>query len=66
MLSKPDWIIEQLSQAEVDDVVQAGDAFRVTLRALGGTVTHLLKMASVKDVTECRRGFARVLDLPYN
>jgi len=59
-------IIEQLSQAEVDDVVQAGDAFRVTLRVLGGIVTHVLKMAAAKDVTEYRRGFARVLDLPYN
>jgi hypothetical protein len=59
-------IVEQLSLAEVDDVVQAGDAFRVTLRVLGGTVTHGLKMASAKDVTEYRRGFARVLDLPYN
>jgi hypothetical protein len=53
-------IIEQLSQAEVDDVVQAGDAFRVTLRVLGGIVTHVLKIASAKDVTEYRRGFARV------
>jgi hypothetical protein len=59
-------ILEQLSQAEVDDVVEAGDAFRVTLRVLGGTVTHLLKMPSAKDVFEYRRGFARVLDLPYN
>ena len=59
-------VIEQLSQAEVDDVVQAGDAFLVTLRVLGGTVTHLLKMPSAKDVFEYRRGFARVLDLPYN
>jgi len=59
-------IIEQLSQADVDDVVQAGDAFRVTLRVLGGTVTHLLKMPSAKDVFEYRRGFARVLDLPYS
>lgn len=59
-------IIEQLSQAEVDDVVQAGDSFRVALRVLGGTVTHLLKMPSAKDVFEYRRGFARVLDLPYN
>lgn len=59
-------IIEPLSQAEVDDVVQAGDSFRVTLRVLGGTVTHLLKMPSAKDVFEYRRGFARVLDLPYN
>ncbi len=59
-------IIEQLSQAEVDDVVQAGDVFRVTLRVLGGVVTHVLKMPSAKDVFEYRRGFARVLDLPYN
>jgi hypothetical protein len=59
-------IIEQLSQADVDDVVQEGDAFRVTLRVLGGTVTHLLKMPSAKDVFDYRRGFARVLDLPYN
>jgi hypothetical protein len=59
-------VIEQLSQAEVDDVVQAGDAFRVTLRVLGGTAAHLLKMPSAKDVFEYRRGFARVLDLPYN
>ncbi len=59
-------IIEQLSQAEVDDVVQTGDGFRVTLRVLGGTVAHTLKMPSAKDVFEYRRGFARVLDLPYN
>lgn len=59
-------VIEQLSQAEVDDVAQAGEGFRVTLRVLGGTVAHLLKMPSAKDVFEYRRGFARVLDLPYN
>jgi hypothetical protein len=59
-------IIEQLSQADVDDVEQVGDAFRVTLRVLGGTVAHILKMPSAKDVFEYRRGFARVLDLPYN
>jgi len=59
-------IIEQLSQAEVDDVVQAGDSFRVTLRVLGGTVTHLIAMPSAKDGFEYRRGFARGLDLPFN
>jgi hypothetical protein len=59
-------IIEQLSQADVDDVAQEGDVFRVTLRVLGGTVTHLLKMPSAKDLFEYRRSFARVLDLPYN
>jgi hypothetical protein len=59
-------IIEQLSQAEVDDVMQAGDSFRVTLRVLGGSVAHVIRMPSAKDVFEYRRGFARVLDLPYN
>ncbi|HPT28613.1 MAG TPA: hypothetical protein PLZ95_19495 [Bryobacteraceae bacterium] len=59
-------VIEQLGQAEVDDVVQVGDGFDVTLRVLGGTVTHSLRMPSAKDVFEYRRGFARVLDHPYN
>ena len=59
-------VIEQLGQAEVDDVVQMGDGFEVTLRVLGGTVAHSLRMPSAKDVFEYRRGFARVLDLPYN
>lgn len=58
--------IEQLSQCEVDDVVQAGDAFRVTTRVLGATTVHLLRMPSQKDVFEYRRSFARVLDLPFN
>jgi len=38
----------------------------VTLRVLGGTVSHSLRMPSAKDVFDYRRGFARVLDLPYN
>ncbi|MBI4889440.1 MAG: hypothetical protein HY821_02370 [Acidobacteria bacterium] len=59
-------IIDQLSQADVDDVVQAGDAFRVTTRVLGGVTSHILKMPSAKDVFEYRRSFARILDLPFN
>ncbi len=59
-------VIEQLSQADVDDVVQEGDRFRVTLRVLGGTVNHEIRMPSAKDVFDHRRSFARVLDLPYN
>ena len=58
-------VIEQLATCDVDDVVLVGDAFRVALRVLGGAVTHLLKMPSAKDVNGYRRGFARVLDLPY-
>ena len=49
----------------MDDVVPAGDAFQVTLRVLGATTVHLLKMPSAKDVIQYRRGFARVLDLPF-
>ncbi len=59
-------VIDQLSQAEVDDVTQAGDTFRVTTRVLGATTVHILKMPSAKDVFEYRRGFARILDLPFN
>ena len=59
-------VVEQLATCDVDDVVQAGDSFRVTTRVLGGTTTHLLKMPSAKDVNTYRRGFLRVLDLPFN
>jgi hypothetical protein len=58
-------IIEQLATCEVDDVVQTGDAFRVTTRVMGGTTTHVIKMPSAKDVSTYRRGFMRVLDLPF-
>jgi len=33
---------------------------------LGATTAILLKMPSAKDVNQYRRGFARVLDLPFN
>jgi hypothetical protein len=59
-------IIEQLSLAEVDDVVPEGAAFPVLLRVPGGTTAHVLRMPSAKDVIEYRRGFARILDLPFN
>jgi hypothetical protein len=59
-------IIEQLSQADVDDVVAEAGAFRVLLRVPGGTTVHVLRMPSAKDVIEYRRGFARILDLPFN
>lgn len=58
-------VIEQLSLADVDDVVPDGDSLKVTLRVLGATTVHLLKMPSAKDVFEYRRGFARLLDMPF-
>ena len=36
------------------------------MRVPGGLTAHLLRMPSAKDVIEYRRGFARVLDLPFN
>ena len=42
------------------------DAGRVSMRVPGGLITHLLRMPSAKDVIEYRRGFARVLNLPFN
>jgi hypothetical protein len=58
-------VVEQLSTAEVDDVASEGDSFRVTTRVLGGSTAHVLTMPSAKDVFDYRRGFARVLDLPF-
>ena len=58
-------IMEQVSQADVDDVLTEGDTFRVVLRVLGATTTHVLKMPSQKDAVEHQRSFARVLGLPY-
>src|SRR5574340_997751 len=43
-------IIEQLSHAEVDDVVPVAGGFRVITRVLGGMTTHVLKVPSAKDV----------------
>ena len=59
-------ILEQLSQADVDDVVQEAGAFRVLVRVPGGLTAHVLRMPSAKDVIEYRRAFARILDLPFN
>jgi hypothetical protein len=58
-------VVEQLSTTEVDDVVSEGDSFRITTRVLGGSTAHVLHMPSAKDVFDYRRGFARVLDLPF-
>jgi hypothetical protein len=58
-------IIQELSECDIDDVVPAGDAFRISLRVPGGNTTVVVGMPSAKDVTEYRRGFATVLDRPY-
>lgn len=60
------YILNELSQADVDDVSQEGSAFRVTIRVPGVMVEHLVAMPTARDVTQYRRGAARVIDLPYN
>ena len=59
-------ILEQLSQADVDDALPEAGAFRVLVRVPGGLTAHVLRMPSAKDVIEYRRAFARILDLPFN
>src|SRR6266545_1227507 len=56
-------IVEQLSEADVDDVEPLGGSFRVSLRVLGGMTTHVFRMPSAKDVFEYKRGCFRLIDL---
>jgi len=58
-------LVEELATCDVDDVIPEGGGFRVTMRVLGGTTTHLMKMPSAKDTFEYRRGFVRAVDLPF-
>ena len=58
-------LVEELATCDVDDVMPECGGFRVTMRVLGGTITHLLKMPSAKDTFEYRRGFVRAVDLPF-
>jgi len=59
-------ILEDISRADVDDVIPEGGAFRILLRVPGGTTAHVLAMPSAKDIIQYRRAFARVLDGPFN
>src|SRR3989337_1237601 len=52
-------ILEQLSQADVDDALQEAGAFRVLVRVPGGLTAHVMRMPSAKDVIEYPRAFSR-------
>ena len=54
-------ILEQLSQADVDDALQEAGAFRVLVRVPGGLTAHVLRMPSAKDVIEYPRALAPAL-----
>jgi hypothetical protein len=59
-------ILEQLGEAEVDDVLPEAGAFRVLMRVPGAITTHILRVPTAKEIIQYRRAFARVLDLPFN
>ena len=59
-------ILDQLSDCDVDDVQAEGGAYRVTTRVPGAITAHLLRMPTAKQILQYRRGFVRVIDLPYN
>jgi hypothetical protein len=58
-------IIEQLAQADIDDVATEAGTFRVAMRVPGGATDHIIRMPSAKDAFEYRRNFGRFIDLPY-
>ncbi len=58
-------LMDELAYCIVDDVVSVSDGYRISLRVPGAEPVILLKMPSQKDVTEYRRGFARLLELPF-
>lgn len=59
-------IIDQLSQADVDDVLPGAASYTVILKVPGATVSHSMLMPSAKDIFQYRRSFIRSLNLPYN
>ena len=59
-------LVDQLSKAEVDDVLEFPGGLHVELRVPGGITRHDIQMLSAKDLLQYRKAFARVLDLPYN
>jgi hypothetical protein len=60
------YIIEKISEAEVEDILVESGGFRVMLRVPGGLTEHFVKMPAAKDIMEFRRGFAKIIDLPFN
>jgi hypothetical protein len=59
-------VLDRLSRANVVDVEKQGKEYEVTLQVLDGTVTHVLKMPSRKQIQNHRDRFASFIDLPFN
>jgi len=59
-------IIEDISKCEVEDIVQEGTVYKVSIRVPGAITEHRLRMPSSKELITYRRNFSRALDLPFN
>jgi hypothetical protein len=58
-------IIDQMAQADIDDISQQDGGYRITMRVPGAITTHNLRMPSAKEIIQYRRAFSRILDLHY-
>lgn len=59
-------VINQLIEAEVDEVEREGGGYRVFLRVPGARTEHVVKMPSAKEIIKYRRKANRVIDLRHN
>ena len=59
------FIVDQILEANVDDIQPEADGYRVFLRVPGGVVTeHLTKMPTAKQIVQYGRKFIEFLDGP--
>lgn len=58
-------LLERISYAEVIDLERQGNQYVITLATAAGDTKHTLRVPSAREIMEHRRGFARVVDLPY-
>jgi hypothetical protein len=57
-------IIDELCKADIDEITQEGDCFRVSLRVCGGIMTeHVVAMPNAKQIFKYRRGAFHRLDI---
>jgi len=56
------YVIERLSRAQVDDCARADAGVGVTLKVPGVVTKHVLRVPSLAEVVNYRRGFSRLVE----
>jgi hypothetical protein len=56
------YVIERLSRAQVDDCARADGGVGVTLKVPGVVTKHVLRVPSLAEVVNYRRGFSRLVE----